>query len=83
MSAPSTDEVQLEINTNVEIGRASIYFSHGEACWMGRTGISSVWIGFEVVGLTIFVPKLYFSTCSANCGSHTTCSDDSQTSRPL
>ncbi|CAL2246445.1 unnamed protein product [Prunus armeniaca] len=55
-SAPSTDEIKLEINTNVEIGRALIYFSHGEACWMGITGISPVCIGLEVAGLTISDP---------------------------
>ncbi|CAL2266542.1 unnamed protein product [Prunus armeniaca] len=30
--APSADEAQLEIDTNVEIGRALIYPRHGEAC---------------------------------------------------
>ncbi|CAL2254915.1 unnamed protein product [Prunus armeniaca] len=52
-SAPSTDEIQLKIDTNVEIGRALIYSSHGEACWMGRIEISSFWTGLEVAGLMI------------------------------
>ncbi|CAL8163896.1 unnamed protein product [Prunus armeniaca] len=39
-SAP-TDEVQLEIDTNVGICRA-LNFSHGEACRMDRIEISSV-----------------------------------------
>ncbi|KAI5348614.1 hypothetical protein L3X38_001501 [Prunus dulcis] len=52
-SASSTDEVQLEINSNVEIDRAFIYFSHVEASWMGIIKISSVWTGLEVAGLKI------------------------------
>ncbi|CAL8175457.1 unnamed protein product [Prunus armeniaca] len=64
MSTPSTDEVQLEIDTNVEIDRALIYFSHGEAYWMGKIEISLVWTGLEMAGLMI-VLELFFNTCSA------------------
>ncbi|CAL8175461.1 unnamed protein product [Prunus armeniaca] len=64
-SAPSTDEFQLEIDTNVEIDKALIYSSHGKARWMGRIEISTVWMGLEMAGLIIAYLELHYSTCFA------------------
>ncbi|CAL2255450.1 unnamed protein product [Prunus armeniaca] len=63
--APSTNEAQLEIDINVEIGRALIYPSHGEACWMGIIEISLVWTRVEVARLMTAGLELHHSTCYA------------------
>ncbi|CAL2256832.1 unnamed protein product [Prunus armeniaca] len=62
-SVSSTGEVQLEIDTNVEIGRALISSGHEEATWMGRIETSSVWIGLEMARLMIAYLELRHNTC--------------------